>query len=100
MAWVLCQDAGWGDRPDDLSQIGYVTKLAEKQILDGEVSKVSFIEYGSRRIKLVVRSSLATQLHGLSMGIDSAAWARMIWQKLKNGVKFNIADFEKHLMKE
>ena len=34
--------------------------------------KHAFIEWSSRRIECVVRSSLAAEVHGLSMGLDSA----------------------------
>eukprot|EP00969_Alexandrium_andersonii_P078524 3462445-Alexandrium_andersonii.AAC.1 len=72
----MCQDVGRGDRPDGYSQSGCVLMMAEKEILEGKFVKASFVEWASRRIKRVVRSSLAAEVHGLSMGLDSATWAR------------------------
>ena len=86
LTWILCQDACWGNRPDDLSQSESVLLLAEPQICRGEFGRIAFVEWSSRRIKRCVRSNLAAELHGLSMGIDSATRARALWREIKDGI--------------
>ncbi len=44
MCWVMCQDAGWGNCPDDHSQRGNVLMMAEQEITTGKIAKVSFVE--------------------------------------------------------
>ena len=73
----MCQDAGWCNWPDDLFQSGTVLTLACKKTTIETIINISFIEWSFRRIKRVVRSSLATEVHGLSL----AAW----WHELKSG---------------
>ena len=73
LQWMVCQNASWCNLPDDLS---------EQKNHHGSDRQHFFIEWSSRRIKRVVRSSPAAEVHGLSMGLDSAARARALWHEL------------------
>ena len=73
--------------------------LAEKKVAMGEVGAASMIEWSSRKIRRVVRSSLAAEVHGLSMSAESASWARTLCQEIANGF-CNLTAFREHFQSE
>ena len=56
--------------------MGYVTLLASKEVFDGERGIVAPVEWRSRRIRRVVRSSFASEIMASSEGVDAGRYVR------------------------
>ena len=49
------------------------------------MAKVSAVDWGSRSIKRMVRSSLAAEVCGLSTTIDAGTFAQALWLEMTDG---------------
>lgn len=86
LKFVACSGAGWGNRPDDHSQSGYLLLLTEPCVVEGQLGEINVVEWEGRRIRRVVRSSLAAEVQGLGMALESSSWARVLWSQICTGV--------------
>ena len=79
---IIFADASHGNLPDGGSQLGYLIFLA------GENGKASLINWQSKRIKRVVRSSLAAETLALSDAIDDGVYlSELLSELIFNGSK-------------
>ena len=73
-------DAAWAVRPDSTSQGGFLIFLASKQELNnGEAMKLSIIDWASRKLARICRSSLSAESQSASAAIDQLEWIRICW---------------------
>jgi len=75
---VTFHDAGQGSRPDGSSQGGYVTVLADKDILDGKECKVTIMDWRSFKLRRVARSSLSAEVQAFSEALDATEFLKII----------------------
>ena len=73
-------DAAWAVRPDDTSQGGYIIFIASKEeINEGRAMKLSVLDWASRKLARVCRSSLAAEAQSASVAVDALEWLRICW---------------------
>jgi len=78
-------DASWATRPDGSSQGGWLIFVANTdEINNGKPFPLTVIDWASKRLTRVCRSSLAAEAQTLAMAVDSLEWlkclfALMIW---------------------
>ena len=78
-------DATWATRPDGSSQGGWLIFVANTdEINNGKPFPLTVIDWASKRLTRVCRSSLAAEAQTLAMAVDSLEWlkclfALMIW---------------------
>ena len=83
-------DASWANRYDLSSQGGYVILAHEKQMLDGKLSRANLIDWSSRKLQRVARSSLSAELQSNTNGIDNFTFLMLTWSDIvDNPVKPN-----------
>lgn len=76
---VMFSDASFGNLPDGGSQGGHLI------VLMGEDGKFSPLAWQSKRVKRVVRSTLAAETLAMSDGIDNAVFLAMLFSELTTG---------------
>ena len=70
----------WAVRPDDTSQGGYIIFIASKEeINEGRAMKLSVLNWASRKLARVCRSSLAAEAQSASVAVDALEWLRICW---------------------
>lgn len=79
LSLVVFSDASLGNLPDGGSQGGYLILLV------GEQGKFSPICWNSKRIRRVVRSTLAAETLALADGIDTALYVSALYTELTSG---------------
>ena len=68
---VTYTDAAWGVREDGSSQGGYITVAVDKYKAEaGQRVPFSILDYGSKKLKRVVKSSLAAEVQAFAEGLD------------------------------
>ncbi|CAK0818384.1 unnamed protein product, partial [Prorocentrum cordatum] len=55
-------DAAWASRPDGHSQGGHITAISSKAAMDGKLSEFTVLDWGSKKLRRVARSSLAAEV--------------------------------------
>ena len=84
MCFVSIADASFAGQPRGGSQMGYAILLSTSPILDGS-AKALMLEWGSKKIHRVVRSTLAAEAAAMSFAFDRAFFARAVMQKISHG---------------
>ena len=84
MCFVSIADASFAGQPRGGSQMGYAILLSTSPILDGS-SKAVMLEWGSKKIHRVVRSTLAAEAAAMSFAFDRAFFARAVMQEILYG---------------
>ena len=64
--------------------MGYAVLLSTSPILDGS-AKAVMLEWGSKKIHRVVRSTLAAEAAAMSFSFDRAYFARAVMQEILHG---------------
>ena len=76
---ILCiSDAGWCTRANGESQGGYILCLTTKQILENKEAPVWLIDWSSKKLRRVVRSSVAAETMAGQNGLDSIEWIQSL----------------------
>lgn len=80
-------DASFGGQPKSGSQSGFVLGISTSDILNPDVAKtpVALIDWGSHRIKRVVRSTLAAEAAAMAAAYDRALWLRSLLGEVLHG---------------
>ena len=82
-------DASWATRPDGSSQGGWLIFVTNSEELNGNKPfPLTVIDWASKRLTRVCRSSLAAEAQTMAMAIDSLEWlksmfALMVWPNQK-----------------
>ena len=79
-------DAGWGVRESGESQGGLLLCLCEKQVLDREPGITWIIEWSSKKLRRVVRSSTAAETMAAQNGLDAIEFAQAFLQEVLHGM--------------
>ena len=85
----IYSDASWCTRPDGSSQGGWITFVAtEAEIGGSKPFPLTVIDWSSRKLTRVCRSSLSAEAQTLAAAIDSLEWTKtvfalMIWPALR-----------------
>ena len=73
-------DAAWAVRPDSTSQGGYLIFLAAQDELDeGRAMKISLVDWSSKKLSRVCRSSLSAEAQSAAAAIDALEWTKLFW---------------------
>ena len=76
---ILCiSDAGWCTRANGESQGGYILCFTTKQILENKEAPVWLIDWSSKKLRRVVRSSVAAETMAGQNGLDSIEWIQSL----------------------
>ena len=76
-------DAAWAVRPDTTSQGGYLVFAASRQeIEEGLAMKLSIVDWSSKKLARVCRSSLSSEAQAATAAIDTLEWIRIFWSLL------------------
>ena len=84
IAFISVTDASFAGQPKGGSQMGYATIMAEKGILDG-VARTNLLDWGSKKIHRVVKSTLAAEAAAMSFGFDRCIFARAVFSEIHAG---------------
>ena len=69
---IICiADAGWGTRSSGESQGGYILCLAHKDILERKRAPCWIVDWASKKLKRMVRSSVAAETLSSQNGLDA-----------------------------
>ena len=79
-------DAGWGVRESGESQGGLLLCLCEKRVLDREPGATWIIEWSSKKLRRVVRSSTAAETMAAQNGLDAIEFAQAFLQEVLKGM--------------
>lgn len=84
---ILCiSDAGWGTRANGESQGGYILCLSTPQILERERAKCWIIDWQSKKLRRVVRSSVAAETLAGQNGLDGIEAFQALLAETLDGV--------------
>ena len=73
-------DAAWAVRPDGSSQGGFViVAAAQDQVMSDRPFELTVIDWASRRLTRVCRSSLSAETQAAANAVDELEWARTVW---------------------
>ena len=67
-------DASWASRPDSSSQGGYYVFVMDQGGLDGEARPLICLDWGSRKLPRVCRSSLSAEAQACANAVDRLEW--------------------------
>ncbi|CAE7884699.1 RE1 [Symbiodinium microadriaticum] len=79
-------DAGWGVRANGESQGGLLLCLCDKDVLEQKPGKTWIIEWSSKKLRRVVRSSTAAETLAAQNGLDSIEFAQAFLQEVLFGM--------------
>ncbi|CAE7322055.1 RE2, partial [Symbiodinium sp. CCMP2456] len=79
-------DAGWGVRANGESQGGLLLCLCDKDVLEQKPGKTWVIEWSSKKLRRVVRSSTAAETLAAQNGLDSIEFAQAFLQEVLVGM--------------
>ena len=80
-------DAGWGVRENGESQGGLVLCLCERKVLEQQLGTTWIIEWASKKLRRVVRSSTAAETLAAQNGLDAIEFAQAFLQELIHGMQ-------------
>ena len=78
----LVTDASFGGQLDGGSQCGYAIVMGSKKMATHERVRTALVDWGSTKIRRVVKSTLAAEACGCSTGYDRAVYIRAILSEL------------------
>ncbi|CAE7296093.1 RE1, partial [Symbiodinium sp. CCMP2456] len=79
-------DAGWGVRANGESQGGLVLCLCDKEVLERRPGPTWIIEWSSKKLRRVVRSSTAAETLAAQNGLDAIEFAQAFLQEVLYGM--------------
>ena len=79
-------DAGWGVRANGESQGGLILCLCDQDVIDRKPGKTWVIEWSSKKLRRVVRSSTAAETMSAQNGLDAIEFAQSFLQEVLYGM--------------
>ena len=83
---LVVTDAGWGVRESGESQGGLLVCLCDKDVLDQRRGVTWIIEWSSKKLRRVVRSSTAAETLAAQNGLDAIEFAQGFLQEVLYGM--------------
>ena len=83
---VCISDSGWGTRSSGESQGGYVLCLAQKDILERKRAACWIIDWSSKKLKRMVRSSVAAETLAGQNGLDAIEFFQALMSETLHGI--------------
>eukprot|EP00435_Cladocopium_sp_Y103_P055859 s19_g18.t1 len=83
---VCISDSGWGTRSSGESQGGYVLCLAHKDILERKRAPCWIIDWSSKKLKRMVRSSVAAETLAGQNGLDAIEFFQALMSETLYGI--------------
>ena len=83
--FIAFHDAAWAVRKDGKSQGGYIIGMGERALLQGESHAISPLQFTSRKLPRVTRSSLGCEVQSGNMCHEDLTYMRMAWTELMDG---------------
>jgi hypothetical protein len=77
-------DASFAGQPNGGSQLGFAILIGDRAILEGS-GKANMLDWGSKKIHRVVKSTLAAEAAAMSFGFDRAIYARAVFSEIIGG---------------
>jgi hypothetical protein len=90
-------DASWARRKDGASQGGFLTISTDKKILQGELSPFSIVQYSSRKLQRVARSSTSAEVQGFGNALDSHEFAKLLAIELESSSVLDLRNVDQYL---
>ena len=82
---VCIADAGWCTRANGESQGGYILCLTTKDIMKNKESPVWIVDWSSKKLRRVVRSSVAAETMSGQNGLDAIEWIQSLLAEILEG---------------
>ena len=90
-------DAAWAVRPDGSSQGGFVIFAAAKdQVMSDRPFELTVIDWASRRLTRVCRSSLSAETQAAANAVDELEWTRTVWHLMLWPFENPLNEFAEH----
>jgi hypothetical protein len=84
---IICiSDSGWGTRSSGESQGGYILCLAHKSILERKRATCWIIDWASKKLKRMVRSSVAAETLAGQNGLDAIESLQALLSEIIYGI--------------
>ncbi|CAE7253172.1 RE1 [Symbiodinium sp. CCMP2592] len=83
---LVVTDAGWGVRANGESQGGLLLCLCDRDVLEQKPGKTWIIEWASKKLRRVVRSSTAAETLAAQNGLDAVEFAQAFLQEILFGM--------------
>ena len=83
---IVITDAGWGVRANGESQGGLLLCLCDQDVLDQKPGKTWVVEWSSKKLRRVVRSSTAAETLAAQNGLDAIEFAQAFLQEVVHGM--------------
>ena len=83
---LVITDAGWGVRANGESQGGLALCLCDQDVLDRKPGRTWLIEWSSKKLRRVVRSSTAAETMAAQNGLDAIEFAQAFLQEVLYGM--------------
>ena len=78
-------DAAWSVRPEGSSQGGFMIFASnEEQLLSGEPMPLTMIDWHSRKLHRMCRSSMAAEAQASAAAVDELEWCKVFWSTMIN----------------
>ena len=94
---VTFTDASRATRVDGSSQGGQITILAPKGILNGEKTPFCILDWSSRRLKRVARSSTSVEAQMCANALDFHEFSKLGWIDLQEPTKVDLRVADEYL---
>ena len=78
-------DATWGSRPDGSSQGGQLITVCDAQTAAGELGTFSVVDWGTKKLRRVARSSLSAEMQAASDCEGELLYCRMAYLEMQKG---------------
>ena len=82
---VCIADAGWCTRANGESQGGYILCLTTKDIMKNKEPPVWIVDWSSKKLRRVVRSSVAAETMSGQNGLDAIEWIQSLLAEILEG---------------
>ena len=94
---VTYHDASWATRRDLSSQGGQLTVLMEGRVLKGHQGKFSVLNWTSRRLKRVARSSTSAEVQMCGNALDTHEFLKLAYLDMQSNRVLDLQDVDPYL---